>query len=88
MATTAIYTILLFASVREAAGAESIRVELTCEQTATVERLREAIAAQCPVLAPWLPHARIAVNCAYAQGHESVAPEDEIALIPPVAGGR
>jgi molybdopterin converting factor subunit 1 len=87
MVSTKSYTILLFASVREAAGAESIAVELATDKPATVQQLLAAIAAQYPAIAQWLPHARVAVNCAYAQANESVMPEDEIALIPPVAGG-
>ena len=54
---------------------------------ATVARLLLAIEEQYIALAKWLPHVRIAVNCAYAEPDLLIEPGDEIALIPPVAGG-
>ena len=85
MANTHSFTILLFAMLREKAG-DSIQVQLAQEE-ATVEELKAICAAQFPMLAPWLPHSKVAVNQAYANGDTRVSPSDEIAIIPPVAGG-
>ena len=81
------FTVLLFASLRDAAGADSVAVRLRGEP-ATVARLLRAVEEQCVALAKWLPHVRVAVNCAYAQPDLLLEPGDEIALIPPVAGGE
>ena len=40
-----------------------------------------------PQLAPQRPALRLAVNGAYVGSGHSVTPGDEVALIPPVAGG-
>lgn len=85
MAVSYSFTILLFAMLREKAG-DSIQVQLAQEE-ATVEELKESCATQFPALAPWLPHSKVAVNQAYAAGDTKARPSDEIALIPPVAGG-
>jgi molybdopterin synthase catalytic subunit len=79
------YKILLFAMLREKAG-DSIVVNLAQEEV-TVQDLVAGCAAQFPQLKPWLPHTKIAVNQVYATNDMIVQPEDEIAFIPPVAGG-
>jgi molybdopterin converting factor subunit 1 len=79
------FTVLLFAVLREKAGANSLVVQLP--ENATVSQFLEACAMQHPVLTPWLPHVRVAVNCEYAKSTQTIQPGDEIALIPPVAGG-
>ncbi len=80
-----IYTVLLFAMLREKAGT-SINIELPSDET-TAPDLLAACAAQYPQLAVWLPHTKIAVNCAYVTLEQPIRPADEIAFIPPVAGG-
>lgn len=75
----------LFAGAREAAGADSIAVDLT--EPAAVGDLRSALADACPALAAWLPSCQIAVNAEYAALTTPIAAGDEIALIPPVSGG-
>jgi molybdopterin synthase catalytic subunit len=85
MARSYSFTVLLFAMLREQAG-DSIVIDLPREEI-TVQELIEAGAAQFPRLAPWLPHSKVAVNQAYAAGDTTVRPTDEIAFIPPVAGG-
>ena len=79
------YKILLFAMLREKAG-DSIVVNLA-QSEVTVQDLVAGCAAQFPQLKPWLAHTKIAVNQAYATNDMIVRPEDEIAFIPPVAGG-
>lgn len=81
-----VFKILLFAVLREKAGSDALEVRLPAEG-ATVAAVLNACAEQHPVLAPWLPHIKVAVNCAYATSNEAVRPGDEIAFLPPVAGG-
>lgn len=77
-------TVLLFASYAESIGASSIHVELPSGATVAdvVGSVRE------------LPGARhlpreplVAVNERYAARHDVVRAGDEVAIIPPVAGG-
>ena len=83
-----VMTVLLFASLRDAAGADSVTIAVGADEgRATVRDLVNACALQFPALAAWLPHIRIAVNCEYVGGETLVSPADEIAFIPPVSGG-
>ena len=83
------YIVLLFASLKDAAAANRIlvRVPLANGATMTVADLLAECGRQFPQLAPWLPHVRVAVNCEYADPQRPLAAGDEIALLPPVAGG-
>jgi molybdopterin converting factor subunit 1 len=75
----------LFASYRERIG-ES-RVEVVLDGPATVASLIEHLRGRG---APWtgLPEQpAVAVNQRYARADELLADGDEVALIPPVAGG-
>lgn len=85
MANPQVYTVLLFAMLREKAG-DSIRIESPAPQL-TAHELIAACAVQFPQLAALLPYVKIAVNCAYVTPEDILCPEDEIAFIPPVAGG-
>lgn len=78
------FQILLFAQLRELAGASSIAVS---SQAQTAAELLSAVATEWPALAPALASSRLAVNHSYAQSHTPVNPHDELALIPPVNGG-
>jgi len=76
--------VLLFAGLAEALGRAA--VDLPEEGApATVGALENRLRASHPALAgkPF----RVAVNQAYAGPGDPVAPDDEIALIPPVSGG-
>ncbi|GAC1650477.1 MAG: molybdopterin converting factor subunit 1 [Gemmatimonadaceae bacterium] len=77
-------TVLLFASYADAIGARSL--ELTLPVGATVRDLVGAVA-RLPGAEglPRLP--LVAVNQRYAEPHEAVSAGDEVAIIPPVAGG-
>lgn len=80
--------VLLFASFADAFGSGSVRLSLPPEATArTVEAgIRDAIRALEP--APPLPTVfRIAVNQAIAAPDQRITAGDEVAIIPPVAGG-
>lgn len=75
--------VLLFAALRDAAGAES--VEVSVPAGATVRDLRAALARVLP--AALLSRSAIAVNHEYADDAREVTDGDEVAVIPPVSGG-
>lgn len=75
--------VLLFASYAEALGAPSVAV--TVNTGATVEDVLQAV--RLLVAGRQLPPALVAVNQAYARPSDVVSMGDEIAIIPPVAGG-
>ncbi|HEX8833084.1 MAG TPA: MoaD/ThiS family protein [Abditibacteriaceae bacterium] len=82
------FAVLLFASLRDAAGADGVSVSIPeSVNPVTVSSLLEACAVQYPLLAAWLPHIKVAVNCEYATPDFTVTSRDEIALLPPVSGG-
>lgn len=77
-------TVLLFASYADAFGRS--RLDITAPAGATVADLVARVrsdggASRLP------PHPLVAVNCEYAGYDRVLRPEDEVALIPPVAGG-
>jgi molybdopterin converting factor small subunit len=74
----------LFASYAELFGVRT--VELPLRPGSTVQELIEKIRSL-PGGATLPSAPRIALNRAFASSHQVVAPTDEIALIPPVAGG-
>lgn len=77
-------TVLLFASYADALGAASIDLELPRETTVTdvLAAVRSRAGADRLPAAPL-----VAVNQQYASGDRIVRDGDEVALIPPVAGG-
>jgi len=76
-------TVLLFASYADALGRSTLQLDLP--PGTTVEELLDRVRGMAPATA--LPRARVAVNQEYAFPGQPVAPGDEIAIIPPVAGG-
>ena len=52
-----------------------------------LHQVLDSCARQYPHLARWLPHVRVAVNQEYSATDCLVSADDEIALLPPVAGG-
>jgi molybdopterin converting factor subunit 1 len=76
--------VLLFASYAEAFGTPEIRVDLPRGSTVgdLVERVRAAHGGDRLPTAPL-----VAVNQCYARGDTPVSDDDEVAIIPPVAGG-
>jgi molybdopterin synthase catalytic subunit len=75
----------LFAAGRELAGAAEAAVDLG--GAATVGDLRRALSGQYTRLAALVDRSMIAVNAQYADDATTLAPGDEVALIPPVSGG-
>jgi molybdopterin synthase catalytic subunit len=76
--------LLLFAQYRDLAGHDELELELPTGSTAfqLVQQLRED-----PRLHTIPAQPAIAINRTYASLSASLAEGDEIALIPPVAGG-
>jgi molybdopterin converting factor subunit 1 len=74
----------LFASYREAAGTNRLDATIPCG--ATVARLLELLDPQVPGLSR--TRGLVAVNHTYAQPDTTLHDGDEVALIPPVSGGR
>lgn len=76
--------VLLFASYADALGASSVDVPAAAGATVDdVVRLVRAL----PGAATLPPRPLVAVNHAYAPGHRVLGAADEVAIIPPVAGG-
>lgn len=76
--------VLLFASYADAAGAS--RVQVAVPDGATVADVVAAVRAAAPAI-PLPRRPLVAVNHRYATPELAVAVGDELALIPPVAGG-
>jgi len=77
--------VLAFAGAREAIGRDAF--EMTLEAPVTARALLDRICAEHPKLAPYATSLRLAINGAYAAWDEPVRDGDEVAIIPPVAGG-
>ena len=74
----------LFASYREAAGTS--RIDTPVSRGARVSDLIDALAVNLPALRS--ARGLIAVNHAYVKADHVLKDGDEVALIPPVSGGR
>ncbi|MBW8059368.1 MAG: molybdenum cofactor biosynthesis protein D/E [Solirubrobacterales bacterium] len=79
-------TVRLFAVLRERAGSDSIEVELA--EGATVADALEALSERSSLagLLDRMP-VQMAVNRSYAGPETRLAPDDELALVPPISGG-
>ncbi len=78
-------TVLLFATLKDRAGADRLSLDLA--EAATVAALKERLAADVPVLAPALPTALVSVNHEFAFAEDALHDGDEVGLFPPVSGG-
>ncbi len=76
----------LFARARDLAGADVVTVELPTG--ATIADLRARLGEMYPNLGPLLPRSAVAVNEEFAEGNVVILPGAEVALLPPVSGGR
>ena len=76
--------VLLFASYADALGGPSVEVELPAGATVgdLVRQLRAT-----PGAAALPPRPLVALNQAYAHWDQPIGRDDEVAVIPPVAGG-
>lgn len=76
---------LAFGGARDVLG--SAEVELPLPATCTAAELLVSVCQRYPGLAPHHASLRLAVNGRYAFPADPVTAGDEVALIPPVAGG-
>ena len=76
--------VLLFASYADALGASRVAIELPADARVkdVLERVRVLAAGKRVPANPL-----VAVNKRYASADQAVGPGDEVAIIPPVAGG-
>jgi sulfur-carrier protein len=77
--------ILLFASIREAAGAD--RFSLTLNEGARASAVIDELAQRLPERRPLLDRCALAVNQEYASPSAPLHEGDTVAVIPPVSGG-
>lgn len=77
--------IRVFGGLADRVGGPRLAVEL--DPSATVADLRARLVEQHPQLATALPRTSIAVNLEVARDDQPIGPDDEVALLPPVAGG-
>jgi molybdopterin converting factor subunit 1 len=82
----AVVKVLAFAGARDVIGATELDLELV-EAPCSTERFMDVLCARFPALTPFRPVMRIAVNGEYVDADGGVRDGDEVALIPPVAGG-
>lgn len=75
----------LFAAARDLAGGDTIEIELS--NAATVADLRQALMEWLPPARDLLSRSMFAIDCDYAGDNARLAPNAEIACIPPVSGG-
>ena len=78
--------VLYFAAARDVVGMREETVPIASEGC-TVDALASLLFVRHPALAPHARSLRLAVNGEYARGADPVRPGDEVAVIPPVAGG-
>jgi molybdopterin synthase catalytic subunit len=76
----------LFAMLREGAGRDTVQIELPAGATVADAFDQLALSPGLGELLQRLP-VRMAVNREYADPGTSLAPDDELALIPPISGG-
>jgi molybdopterin converting factor subunit 1 len=79
-------TVRLYAGLRDLVGAREITMELP--SGATIATLRERLGEEHPAVQPMLPVLVCAVDEEYVPGEHALRDGDQVALIPPVSGGR
>lgn len=78
-------SLLVFARLRELAGADSVPVVLS--EGATVAEALDALCAAYPAALPMRSGLKVAVNHQLARAGRVLAVGDEVAILPPVGGG-
>lgn len=78
--------VLFFASVRDLTGMDMLDVELT--ESATISELRSFLTTKFPAIGSMETKIAVALNEEYVLGDAKLKNGDEIALIPPVSGGK
>lgn len=78
-------TVRLFARAKELAGTDRIVVDLS--EGSLIGDLRKHLVLQDSALASLAPHLIFAVGTDYVGDDSPIAPDQEVAAIPPVSGG-
>jgi len=78
-------TVKLFASYREAVGARELSLDLPADTTPG--GVLDSLAEEYPALRPLANSATFAVNRRYVAADAPLRPDDELTILPPVAGG-
>jgi molybdopterin synthase catalytic subunit/molybdopterin synthase sulfur carrier subunit len=77
--------LLAFAGARDVLGAAETELPLAAPCTAA--ELLDRVCERYPGLVPYRKALRLAANGSYVGWQDTISPGDEVALIPPVAGG-
>ncbi len=77
--------VLLFAAAKEAAGCQSILIDVP--DHAQASDVSESLCQRLPSIADLMPSCRLAVDNQYVDANAVILPHSEVALIPPVSGG-
>lgn len=77
--------LLFFAAAREITGHSE--TTMSFPQPLQLSLFLERLYTMYPVLLPYASSLRIAINGTYATDADLISPGDEVAIIPPVAGG-
>jgi molybdopterin converting factor subunit 1 len=80
------FTVQLFARARDLVARDKVVVELP--PGATVADLRQRLSEDYPALRSLLETSAMAINDEFADDSLSLPPGSEIALLPPVSGGK
>ena len=75
----------LFAALREIVGQDEVELELA--PGTTVSGLWEKLVSRNDRLAPYAKSINFAVNHDFVSRETQLAPDDEVAFLPPVSGG-
>jgi molybdopterin synthase catalytic subunit len=79
--------VLAFAGARDVIGQTEFEIPLVELEGDTAGDVMDAVCRRYPELEAHRPIIRLAVNGSYVAASATVAAGDEVALIPPVAGG-
>jgi len=77
--------VLYFAQARLATGRSE--EQLSTSQSLKAEGLEKLLTDKYPSLQPLLPACRLAKNGRFLQPDETLDPQDEVAILPPMSGG-
>lgn len=80
-----IIRVRLFAAARQAAGRESVELEMP--EGATIAQLRRHLGLEIPQLSGLLRQVTFALDAQYAEDTAIIPPGADVACIPPVSGG-
>ncbi|MEW6717509.1 MAG: molybdenum cofactor biosynthesis protein MoaE [Chloroflexota bacterium] len=86
MSDQVVVTLLFFATVRDRAGIT--RAELVLPKHATVKDLKTKVVEAYPSIADAIPSVLVAINREFALDEDEVPDGAEVAMFPPVSGGK